>query len=115
MYNLGLIFRLIYIKAIAITDSGINQGVINSNRDGGIGVMQLTRSTLTTAANLLSVTKSKLTENSDADASLNILGSAAVLKSFMWWASPMVTGNSQYNLCSQNNGNYFTCDHIPTA
>lgn len=55
MYNLGLIFRLIYIKAIAITDSGINQGVINSNGDGGIGVMQLTRSTLTTAANLLSV------------------------------------------------------------
>ena len=90
----------VLLKAIAIVESGIDQSA--SNPDGGSGVMQLTGTTKTLAAQLLGVGESQLSENTAAGARLNILGGAAVLRNYACWACPRVFVAQDFNNCSQN-------------
>ncbi|MDH7507436.1 MAG: CHAP domain-containing protein, partial [Candidatus Thermoplasmatota archaeon] len=90
------------LKAIAFVESQLNQNPIPPSRDGGVGVMQLTGSTLDNAARLLGVTKDMLAENTPEGARLNILGGAAVLRDYVCWASPRVYSKTDYNNCYQN-------------
>jgi hypothetical protein len=94
------------LKAIAKTESNIQQGIPNMNGDGGCGVMQLTKDTKTKAASLLGVSRNELCENTPASARLNILGGAAVLKDCMCWANPRVISKEDFNSCHQNKTGY---------
>jgi len=89
------------LKAIAKVESGIDQSAYNPN-DGGCGVMQLTGTTKTLAAQLLSVNESQLCENTAEGARLNILGGAAVLRNFVCWSCPRVFNKQDFDNCSQN-------------